>query len=75
MREKSRQPTIDPQLEIIILPVQAVKPPYPFVINRPVVLIGDADDGRNQPDQRGLPVEFDDGMVGVDSGAYPARNP
>ena len=75
MREKSRQPTIDPQLEIIILPVQSVKPPYPFVTHRPVVLIGDADDGRNQPSQRGFLVKFDDGMVGVDSGAYAARHP
>ena len=75
MREKSRQPTIDPQLEIIVSPVQSVKPPYPFVTHRPVVLIGDADDGQNQPSQRGLFVKFDDGMVGVNVGAYPARNP
>ncbi len=75
MREKSRQPTIDPQLEIIILPVQAVKPPYPFVTDRPVVFVGDADDGRGQPSQRGFLFKFDDGMVGVDGGAYAARNP
>ena len=75
MREKSRQPTIDQQLEIIVSPVQAVEPPYPFVTHSPVVFVGDADDGRGQPSQRGFLVKFDDGMVGVDVGAYPTRSP